>query len=357
MAEPLKVALVHLARTQARGEVRRVASWRTIFEAVGADVVDVALTPSRIPRPDALVPLARGRAVPESLTWSTRRLLERLEEIGPALVVVVSTRAFDLRIADGPWSTVLDYVDSLARSYRDRAAVLGGVRRVGYAALARSHARAEATLGRHHLHTVAAGWADAHRLGAEWVPVVVDPTLTPLPASEPRFDVIFFGTLRYPPNVDALRRLSAIWPRVTATRPGTSALIAGADPSPQVRELALSNDWELVSNYSSLAEVAARARIAVAPLSRTAGIQIKVLDAAVLELPQVVTTAALAGLAPGLPLDPVDEDDALVREILRLLEHPADAAAGARALRVRVAEEYGVPRWASWAKRALFESS
>jgi len=35
------VALVSLGRSQAMGEVRRVASWRQLFGAAGAEVVEI----------------------------------------------------------------------------------------------------------------------------------------------------------------------------------------------------------------------------------------------------------------------------------------------------------------------------
>lgn len=349
MAKPLKAALVHLGRAQARGEVRRVASWRAVLEGAGANVLDVALAPGRMPHLDGLVDVARGEAVPESLTWSTTKVMERLESVAPDIVIVVSTRAFDRRITSGPWTTVLDYVDSLARSYADRGEVVGGVRRFGFATLARAHDRAEQRLSRGDVRTVAAGWADAQRLEADWVPIVVEPT-APVDAT-PDHDVLFVGTLRYPPNVDALEQLATMWPRVLRSRPATSALIAGADPTARVLDLAARHGWEVAANFSSLPQLAARARLAVAPLQRTAGIQIKVLDAATVGLPQVVTTPALAGLAPGFPLVPVDDDNAFADEILRLLDDTAAAQAVAAGVRTYVDDEYGVARWAGWVRK------
>jgi glycosyltransferase involved in cell wall biosynthesis len=349
----VKVALVHLGRAKARGEVRRVESWRTMFEAAGAQVVDVPVGTGRMPHLAKLSGLVPGTAVPESLTWSTGAVIGRLEALGPDLVVVISVRAFDNRLADGPWTTILDFVDSLARSYSDRGEVMKGARKLGFTALARMHGRAERTLARRGLHTVAAGWADAQRLGAEWVPIITGPGESSRRTAAADHDVLFMGTLRYPPNIDGLERLGRLWPRVLAARPETTALVAGADPPARVVELAHHHGWDLVANFASLADVAARARVAVAPLARTAGIQIKVLDAAALGVPQVVTTAALGGLAPGFPIEPVDDDDAFAAEIVRLLEDPESAAASAASLRAHVEAEYGVGRWARWAADQL----
>lgn len=352
MAQPVKVALVHLGRAEARGEVRRVASWRSVFEAAGADVHDLPVGTGRVPHVGAVAGIVRGTAVPEALTWSTGMLVNRLEALSPDVVVVISVRAFDTRISDGSWTTILDFVDSLARSYADRGDVMRGVRKIGFSALARAHARAEKTLGASAVRTVAAGWADAQRLGAEWVPIVVDPGVPVTHTAGPDHDVLFMGTLRYPPNIDALHRLAGLWPEVLKARPDTTALVAGADPPPSVIELVRRQGWDLVANFPSLAEVAARARLAVAPLARTAGIQIKVLDAAALGLPQVVTAAALAGLEPGFPLDPVDDDNAFAARIVALLEDPQTATSDADALRTYVDAQYGVERWAAWAAEA-----
>lgn len=348
----MTVALVHLGRSQAHGEVRRVASWRQIFEAAGASVMDVPLSPRLLPQPDSLGEVVRGRAVPESLTWSTGALMEHLRTISPDVVVVVSARAFDMRIAAGPWTTVLDFVDSLARSYRDRGAVVRGGRQLAFRALARSHARTERILSRRRLRTVAAGCADARHLNAEWVPIVVRDRPDPV-SSSPDRDLLFFGTLRYPPNIDALERLGSIWPRVVAARPETSGLVAGADPPARVFELCAAHGWELVPNFASLPEIASRARLAVAPLTRTAGIQIKVLDAAALGLPQLVSPAALDGLAPGFPLQALESVPAWVDAIVAMLADPVAAAAQAATTRAYVEAEYGVAKWADWARQLL----
>jgi hypothetical protein len=332
------------------GEVRRVSSWRQLFTAAGADVAEVPLAPDRRPHLDGAVAVARGDAAPERLAWSGRRLGDALGAIDPDVVVVVSTRAFDPRMVAGRATVVLDQVDSLARSYHDRAALVDGLpRRVGYRSLAALHARVERRIRSTGVRRVAAGWSDALTLGAEWVPNLVDTSLAAVPGADPDTDVLFFGTLRYPPNVDALERLGRLWPSVEGARPGTTALIAGAAPTPRVVELCRGHGWELLADFSSLPEVAARARVAVAPLSRVAGIQNKVLDAAALALPQVVTPDALEGFAPGLPLPTCATDTELVAEVLRLLDDPDAARAEAMALREHVLRAYGTERWAAWA--------
>src|SRR5438477_1988017 len=105
------VALVSLGRSQAMGEVRRVASWRQLFGAAGAEVVELRVMPDRRPHLDGTVAVAAGRAAPERLAWSGARLRNSLADAAPDVVVVVSTRAFDGHVLDGPWRVVLDHVD------------------------------------------------------------------------------------------------------------------------------------------------------------------------------------------------------------------------------------------------------
>jgi Glycosyl transferases group 1 len=350
-----RVAIVSLGRDRAMGEVRRVSSWRLLFEAAGAYVHELRLSPGRIPHLDGVAPVVAGRAAPERLAWSGADLRARLTELDPDVAVVVSARAFDPRATTGRWTVVVDFVDSLSRSYRDRSEIATTrFERYGFRALSLAHERVERRFEHTSIRRVAAGAADARDLGAEWVPIVSDPSLVPLPADRTTdHDVLFFGTLRYPPNIDALERLARIWPTVQRARPATTALIAGSAPPPRVRELCAAQQWELQADFASLTEIAARARVAVAPLRRTAGIQIKVLDAACLALPQVVTSAALRGYAPGFPLEPHDDDDSFGAEIIRLLEHPAEAEDQGTALVRHAQQQYSVSTWTPWAADLL----
>jgi hypothetical protein len=340
------VAIVSLGRSGAMGEVRRVASWRLLFEAAGAQVTEILLTSGHRPHFDGIVGITRGRATPERLAWSGRRLRADLAAVRPDLVVVVSARAYDHVATAGDWGVVVDLVDDLERSYRDRADLATSpLTRRGYQVLATAHRRVGRRLCDGRVHTVVAGWRDARQLDAEWIPIVCNPALRPISGIAPDRDVLFFGTLRYAPNVDALERLGRMWPTVLNARPATTALVAGSAPTARVRELCATHGWELVADFASLPEVAARARLAVAPLDRTAGIQIKVLDAASLGMPQVVTTAALEGYAPDFPLTPHDDDSAFAAEIVRLLQDPQLTARQAHETRHHVHETYSVGAW------------
>ena len=314
--------------------------------------------------PGRLVTVAAGRTVPEVLAWSRPMLMTQLRAIEPAVVVTVTARAFDPAVA-ARWATVLDLVDRLSVSYRDRMPFTAGPsRRFGYRGLAWTAARFERVVAGGApgvAATVAAGWADAEALSVEWVPILAEPVTSPVAAvaasagagSEPPVDVLFFGTLSYAPNVEAVLRLAKLWPTVLAARPGTTALIAGANPTTAVRDAVSRLGWRLEADFAELAPLAAQCRIAVAPLVHASGIQIKVLDAAALGLPQVVTPAALAGLAPAFPAVVAPDDDALVAGIVDLLASSSRQAELAAEAAAHVAEVYGVDRWLPWAASVL----
>ncbi len=345
-----RAAVLHLGRAGSMGEPRRVATWADLLRASGLEVVTIPLLTDHgvgIPRPGGLSALARGRTVPETLAWSAHGVTSRLEHLGPRLVVCITARAYHPALAElRGCGTVLDFVDSLARSYRDRAGIGTGWRRPAFALLARSHRGFEAA-AHPRLHRVAAGWRDAADLGADWLPVLV-PEAAPADANAAERDLIFFGNLAYPPNVAAVRRLSRIWPALLRRRPGTTAMLAGATPTVEVRRLAALHGWELIADFGDLQETCARARIAVAPLDHTAGIQVKVLEAAAMGLAQVVTPAALEGMAPGFPATVGADDAGLIDGISHLLEDEPARRHQAEASRRHVRDGYSVTRWTPW---------
>jgi GT2 family glycosyltransferase/glycosyltransferase involved in cell wall biosynthesis len=148
--------------------------------------------------------------------------------------------------------------------------------------------------------------------------------------------VLFTGHLAYLPNVDAIDYLlTQIWPLVHARAPHARLLIAGRDPSPTglaaVARATASTTYasrphiELCINPPSMAAIAARASLSIAPLRLGSGTRLKILDSLAWGLPVVSTTLGAEGLAV------IDETHLLLRDapqpfaeaILRLLtDHP-----------------------------------
>lgn len=352
-----RVAVLHLGRSSAMGEGRRVDTWRVLFTAAGADVYEVTLIPpgkGRRPHfswsdfPD----LATNTVVPEVLAWPASRAAVQLHGIAPDITIFVTARAFRPALAVGRL-TVIDFVDELSTSYRQRAKIRASnsLNALGYRLLAEVHRRFERRR-RPAIHRVAAGFDDAHRLNAEWVPVLAPV----LPRSDhllpKQADLLFLGNLEYPPNVDAVRELDRLWISLPT---GTTLLLAGRAPTEEVQAIARRRGWKLLRDFPDLEALRGVASLAVAPLAHTAGIQMKVLDAAALGIPQLVSPAALRGMEPGFPAGVAELGRPFETALLKLLREDKERERLGRAAADQVASRYGVEAWAPWARRLLSE--
>ncbi len=343
------VAIVHLGRQSALGERARVRSWRRLCGEAGFDTADIgvrrdhAVPPSLPVRPWLSV---SSITVPEATTWSARSVRRELVQLQPHAVVALTLRAYH-PLLKGPWPLVLDYVDRLSDSYRDRGQQAGPARRLAFTMLGLAHARAES----HHrddVRTVAAGRTDAEALGATWIPNIPDLNLQPATQS-PTHDVVFFGNLAYPPNRLALAFLAQLWPTVIAARPNTTLLVGGANTDDNMVRLCADQGWHLHGRFEDPIAFAARGRVAVAPMTHTAGIQNKILEAAAADRPQVLTPAAAAGLDRPPPGIVTDRPGSFAQAILDVLDHP-HAYAGARDW---VKAEFSAGAWTSVVRNIL----
>jgi hypothetical protein len=285
--------------------------------------------------------------------------------LNPLAVICVTLRAFSPGWADDTWPLVIDLVDPLSLSYRQRSLLEHSpARKYGYRLLSRAASRAEDHSIQRTM-TVAAGWTDAKRVGIPWIPNTILPIAVsssgPLTKVEnnmdPRWQALFVGSLDYPPNVDAVERLTkSIWPLVRAQRPNALLGIAGRRPGRAVIAAAKQPGVELIGEFADLADVACQSELAVSPLRYATGFQNKVLEAALVGLPQVVTSAAVAGFEPGLDVCVADLDEAIAGTLVDLLDQPARAEAMAVAARAQAWEGYRVARWVP-VVRSLLDSA
>jgi len=344
------VALVHLGNAGGLGTTRRVSVWQELLTAAGAKTFEVNLLGDHrqlVPSPLTALPALQGRVVLESATWSTRSAERTIASIQPDVVVFVTPRAFHPRLADVAGHSILDFQDLFSCSYRGRALV---DRRPGARSAWRALSCATGRFERrdHRVHTVAAGYAEAASIGATWIPNVVPAvpagTLTDHQGAE--FDLLFFGKLSSLPNVDAMRTLAALWPRLTEEIPDLSCLVAGADLTEEIQELADRHGWVAEEGFGDFTELCVRARVAVAPLRHANGIQNKVLEAAAAGLPQVLSPQALGGTAPGFPAMSVRTREGMVAAIRMLLAEPRRRLTLATDAHHHVVSHYSVARWA-----------
>ena len=105
---------------------------------------------------------------------------------------------------------------------------------------------------------------------------------------------VFTGKLSYHANQAAAQwLLEEIWPLVRREMPAAELTIAGADPPAWLRETASRQGAKLIANPPDMDDVIRAARVAVAPIVYSVGIQNKVLEAMAAGRPVVTTTSAV----------------------------------------------------------------
>ena len=99
-----------------------MASWQAIFREIGAEVTTIRLLDRRAGAKDLrrLPALLASSAVPEALVWSETEGRRRLEDLQPDLTLFVTARAWSPSFDVGR-PVLLDYVDRLSQSYRQRS--------------------------------------------------------------------------------------------------------------------------------------------------------------------------------------------------------------------------------------------
>jgi glycosyltransferase involved in cell wall biosynthesis len=162
------------------------------------------------------------------------------------------------------------------------------------------------------------------------IPLGID---IPAAALDPRGtdpdNLLFFGSFRHEPNVDAATRLArTVFPRIRAQRPETTLHLIGADPRPEVTRLA-GDGIVFLGEVPDLAPYLDRAAVVLVPLRFGGGMRVKVLEA--LAAGKAVVGSALAfdgiDLVDGEHAVFAETDEELVDASLDLLANPARRAA------------------------------
>lgn len=107
-----------------------------------------------------------------------------------------------------------------------------------------------------------------------------------------KYDIVFAGNMNYPPNIAAaIFLVEEILPKLKSQFPNVTVLIAGANPSPEVQNLA--SDGVTVSGWmNDIRKAYCESRVFVAPMFIGAGMQNKILEAMSSELPVITSTLA-----------------------------------------------------------------
>lgn len=168
--------------------------------------------------------------------------------------------------------------------------------------------------------------------------------LLPMPTGERTFDLVFSGTLAYPPNRQALDWLAAeIWPAVVSARPQTKLLIVGKNPEAVPTRLATDPLTKITGPVDDALAWLGRARIALSPLRRGAGVSVKIAEAWRAGCAVVSTPVGARGYHAPEAMVLESSASGLIRVILELLADPARGQRLAVAGRQHFEEHYSWP--------------
>lgn len=140
--------------------------------------------------------------------------------------------------------------------------------------------------------------------------------------------VLFVGRLTYEANVAGLRWfLRECWPGIRRAVPGARLRVVGTTPLRLARSLA-GEGVELHANVPDVQPHYAAAAVAIAPVFRGTGIQMKLIQALCAGVPAVTTTAVAdrAGVSDGVHVRVADDPAGWIAATVGLLNRPDEAA-------------------------------
>jgi polysaccharide biosynthesis protein PslH len=161
------------------------------------------------------------------------------------------------------------------------------------------------------------------RLRVEIIPNGVDThTYQPLPVYSLKPNLLFIGNMSYLPCVDAaIFLVQKILPRLLENIPDIEIWIVGADPVPEVLDLA-GEKVHITGRVPDISPYYERSTLAVVPIRAGGGTRLKILEAMALGRPVVSTTIGCEGLdvVNGKHLLIADQPDDFANQIIRLIQ-------------------------------------
>lgn len=155
--------------------------------------------------------------------------------------------------------------------------------------------------------------------------------------------ILYVGTFRYPPNVDAAERLiTDIFPMIRATVRDARLLIAGVGSENIPARRSNPANVEFLGFVPDLDALYRRSRLVCCPLTMGGGTRIKLIEAAAHARPMVSTHLAAEGLEFRDETEILlrDSDGDIAMACIRLLTNDLDAARLGSAARHRMLEYY-----------------
>lgn len=181
-------------------------------------------------------------------------------------------------------------------------------------------------------------WQAQGHKHVEWLPPLVDEDfvrgLTGSPASDESMDILYFGNLNTPNNVDGvLWLLDEVVGRLREARPGLRIGVAGSRPVERIVEAAGRLGIKLIANPENMTPLLKSARVLVNPVFAGSGVNIKTVEMLFSPAQLVSTTKGLAGLPPDVTrhFRRADSPEAFVGAVLDVLDAPVGDLAAERA--------------------------
>lgn len=145
--------------------------------------------------------------------------------------------------------------------------------------------------------------------------------------AEKKYDLIFYGNMNYPPNIESALFISnKVMPLLLKKNPEIKFVIAGATPSIEIEKLKGPNT-EVTGWVEDIREYIAASRIHLAPMFSSIGLQNKILQAMAMKVPCIVST--LSNNAIHAPVNDcvliADTPEEFADKITLLLSNPQQA--------------------------------
>ncbi|MBE2238304.1 MAG: glycosyltransferase [Caldilineaceae bacterium] len=182
-------------------------------------------------------------------------------------------------------------------------------------------------------------------------PVGVDADLFPVTPVPKTKTMLFVGSFRHQPNLNAAYwLLRDIYPRLRQRIPTSSLVLVGLTPPPDLVSFAASVGVQVYADAPDLLPFYQESRLVVAPIQTGGGVRVKILEACAASRPIVTTTIG----AEGLPIVPdehalfADSTEQFVEAISKVMNDDRLAQSIATKGRLLVEEQF---TWAIIAHR------
>jgi len=145
-------------------------------------------------------------------------------------------------------------------------------------------------------------WSRLGHNNGRWLPPLAEVgvgTYQPAPTDgDTRHDVVFLGNMTTPNNIQGVRWLvQDIVPAVLASRPGTTFLIAGSNPGPDIHAMCAKHpEVTLLPNPVDAQSLLRHGRVLVNPVQTGSGVHLKSIDMLMTDAPIVSCVQGTRGL-------------------------------------------------------------